>query len=138
MYRKGVLGIVINKDEKFLLLYRALHWRGWEFPKGGLSKGETEEEALYREIKEETGLAVKIIFKLPYVITYIYPRDFIKKTKTKYKGAKQSVYIAIANGSVKLSKEHNRYRWVSYKEARNLLKHETQKKALDIAYQYTI
>jgi len=138
MYRRGVLGIVINREKKFLLLYRALHWRGWEFPKGGINKNETEEQALKRELKEETGLDPTILNKLPYKIKYVYPRDFIKKTKTKYNGAKQSVYIAIANGSVKLSKEHNRYRWVSYKEARNLLKHETQKKALDIAYQYTI
>lgn len=138
MYRKGVLGIVINRDKKFLILYRKLHWRGWEFPKGGIIKGETKEEALLREIKEETSLDVKIICKLSCVITYNYPAVFIRKTKTKYKGARQSVYLALAEGRVKLSEEHSRYRWVSYKEARKLLKHRTQRKALDVAYQCMI
>ncbi len=138
MYRKGVVGIVINKSNKFLILYRVLRWRGWEFPKGGIDKGETGSEALKREIKEETGLAPKIICKLPLEITYDYPKDFTKKTKTKYKGARQSVYLVLAEGRVKLSKEHAKYRWVSYKAARKLLKHESQKKALDVAYQYTI
>ena len=133
MFRKGVLGILINKKKEFLILYRKLHWRGWEFPKGGIDKNETEEKALKREIKEETGLDAFIISKLAYKLTYDYPEEFIKKTK--YRGAKQSVYLVLADGKVKLSKEHNRYRWASYKEARKLLKHESQKKALDIAYQ---
>lgn len=138
MYRKGVLGVVINKDKKFLILYRKLHWRGWEFPKGGINKGEKEDEALSREVEEETGLHVRIICKLSYLITYHYPKDFIKKTKTEYKGAHQSVYLAFANGRVKLSQEHSKFRWVSYKEACKLLKHRTQKKALDVAYQYVL
>ena len=138
MYRKGVLGIVINKDKKFLILYRTLHWRGWEFPKGGIEKGESEEDALKREIKEETGLDAKIICKLPYEVVYDYPKDFIKKTNTKYRGARQSVYLAVADGIVKLSKEHKRYKLVSYKEARKLLKHENQKNALDVAYQHIL
>lgn len=137
MYRKGVLGVVINKRKRFLVLYRTLHWRGWEFPKGGISN-ESEESALKREIKEETGLNIKIICKMPYTIAYDYPTEFIKKTKTKYKGAKQSVYLAVSEGKVNLSKEHSRHKWVTYKEARKLLKHRTQKNALDVAYQCVI
>lgn len=138
MYRKGVLGIVINKKREFLILYRKLHWRGWEFPKGGLSKGETEEQALKRELKEETGLDVNIVTRLPHKVVYYYPPEFIGKTGTKYSGAKQVVYLVLADGKVKLSEEHAKYRWVSYKDARKLLRHETQKKALDIAYQCAI
>ena len=137
MRRKGVLGIIIDKRKRFLILYRVLHWTGWEFPKGGIDN-ETEEEALLREIKEETGLDAKIISRLPCEITYDYPKGFIKKAKTEYDGAKQSAYLLLANGNVKLSKEHKKYRWVSYKQARKLLKHESQKKALDIGYQYVI
>jgi len=133
MYRKGVLGVVINKDNKFLVLYRMLYWRGWEMPKGGI-EDEAEEDALKREIKEETGLTARIVCKVGYEIVYDYPAGFIKKMKTNYKGAKQSVYLAAADGRVKLSAEHSKYKWASYKEARRLLKHQNQKKALDAAY----
>ena len=33
----------------------------WELPGGGLEYGETPHEALIRELKEETGLDIKII-----------------------------------------------------------------------------
>lgn len=136
MYRKAVLGIIVSRDKKFLLLYRILHWKGWEFPKGGIEKGETEEEALLREIKEETGLHASIVCRLPYEISYDYPEKFVENTKTKYAGAKQSVYLITASGKVKLSGEHKKYKWVSCEEAMKLLKQESHRKALEAALRH--
>lgn len=49
----------------FLILHRILHWTGWELLKGTINPGETNEEALKREIKEEIGLEnFEIIRKL--------------------------------------------------------------------------
>src|SRR3989344_1192122 len=42
--RKGVFIIVYRKEKdklSYLILKRKLHWKGWEFPKGGIEKGET-------------------------------------------------------------------------------------------------
>ena len=55
VFRPSVYGVII-KDGKVLL---SPQWDGYDFPGGGVEKGETLEEALLREVKEETGLTVK-------------------------------------------------------------------------------
>src|SRR5579872_7189926 len=46
----------IRRARTFLVLnYPAGHW---DFPKGAVEKGETEEQAAMREIREETGIEV--------------------------------------------------------------------------------
>ena len=61
-YHLTVLGVVGRKDGKYLITQRKLDkpWApgSWEVPGGGVSAGETSEEAILRELKEETGLDV--------------------------------------------------------------------------------
>jgi 8-oxo-dGTP pyrophosphatase MutT (NUDIX family) len=53
----------VNKN-KIALRYGAGH-KDWSFPKGHIELGESAEVAMLREIKEETGLSVKIVKELP-------------------------------------------------------------------------
>lgn len=61
-YYISVLGVVRRPDGKFLITQRVLTkaWAGgwWEIPGGGVKSGETSEEAVIREVREETGLDV--------------------------------------------------------------------------------
>ena len=50
----------------------------WGFPKGHLLKGETEEEAAKREIKEEVGLEIELL-DLREEIEYIMPNGIKKR-----------------------------------------------------------
>lgn len=60
-----VTGILIE-DEKVLLVKQKVANRDWSLPGGRVENGETLEEAMIREMREETGLEVKIK-KLLYV-----------------------------------------------------------------------
>lgn len=53
-----------------VLLIRHKNGGHWAFPKGHVEKGETEEETALREIKEETGLKVKLCMDFRHTVTY--------------------------------------------------------------------
>jgi 8-oxo-dGTP diphosphatase len=58
----GVTGVIRDDDGNFLMLGHRL-WpatRQWGFPTGYANKGETHEDTIIREVREETGLTVKI------------------------------------------------------------------------------
>ena len=54
----SVAGLVCNDKDEVLLLESPR--RGWEYPGGMVEPGETLQDALIREIKEETGADVEI------------------------------------------------------------------------------
>ena len=54
----SVAALVTNSEGKILLVNSP--WRGWEYPGGLIESGETFQEALHREIREEAGVEVEI------------------------------------------------------------------------------
>ena len=145
MIRRGAVGIIFRADSgrsnyEFLIMRRKFLWRGWEFPKGGIKNGlkkETDEEAVLREIKEETNLDnVKIIHKLPEKMEYAHPKRFKLVGLT---GSSHTVFLVeYHGGDIKLSFEHSGFRWLTYEEARKTLTYDTQKRILDAAHKYLI
>ncbi|HAN28877.1 MAG TPA: RNA pyrophosphohydrolase, partial [Haliea salexigens] len=56
------VGIILANDAGQLLWARRIGGRdAWQFPQGGINRGETPEEALYRELHEEVGLAPEAV-----------------------------------------------------------------------------
>lgn len=62
-YHLSVLGVIMRPDGRFLITQRQMdkEWAPgwWEIPGGGVTAGETSEEAVIREVLEETGLDVR-------------------------------------------------------------------------------
>lgn len=61
----GVGALIFNRDRKIFLTLRGKEAKNeqgkWEIPGGGVEFGETLEEALKREIKEEYGCDIRIL-----------------------------------------------------------------------------
>ena len=132
-YRKGAFCVAYSlKPLRYLLLHRKLHWKGWEFPKGGKLAIEKIENTARRELREETGLDAVRIRRFPVKGSFIYD----KKTQAEWK-AKGFSYVLfsaeIKKGKVKLSKrEHDGYKWCTYSQALKLLSWPERKKCIKI------
>lgn len=73
-YRTAIKGLIFNKKNEFLLVKEDMDY--WDLPGGAMDFGESPEETLTREIKEETGLIVTEISKRPkYFLTFINIRN---------------------------------------------------------------
>lgn len=146
LYRKGIIAVIINKENKFLICERMGAPGHWQFPQGGFNKGESIEQAVFREVAEETG--IKSI-KINEIIKKIYKYKFknrkyttlceLDSLKYGYKG--QSKYICITeffgqNDEIKLDyKEFRNYQWVSKEKLIELL-HPFRKKVGEIALDF--
>lgn len=81
MKKEKSCGAVVYREKKGqvqVLLIRHKNGGHWAFPKGHVEKKETEEETALREIREETGLKVKLDTGFRASVTYSPKPDVIK------------------------------------------------------------
>lgn len=93
---KDVTAAIIIRDGKVLITRRAAgqaHAGWWEFPGGKVEDGESPEECLYRELKEELGVDTHIGNKLAESI-YEYATGAIRLIAFE---------AAIAEGEIRLT-----------------------------------
>jgi len=96
-YRPNVAAIVLSASYplkcEVLIASRIDVDDAWQFPQGGIDKGETPKEALFRELKEEIGTNdVDIIAQFPHWVSYDFPQSVAKKM-TPYDGQRQMYYL---------------------------------------------
>src|SRR3972149_5484165 len=124
-YRKAVFILTYAKTKKgiqYLLLKRKLHWKGWEFPKGKIERGEDKIETARRELKEETGHKALKIRKFNFSGKYKYQK--LLPDRPEIKGQTFSLYAAeVKKGKVTLDpKEHKGHKRVDFKTALKMRK----------------
>ena len=114
-YFLAVKGIIRRSDGKMLVLKRSSkddHKPGvWETVGGGMDREETPQEALMREIQEETSLDVRV--DVPFNVF-----SFKKDTGEFKVGI--TLLCEYLSGEVMLSDEHSEYRWIDPKEFADL------------------
>ena len=102
-----VVAAVIRKDNRIFATQRGYgeFKDGWEFPGGKIEEGETPEQALAREIREELNTEIQV-GKLIDTIEYDYP---------KFHLSMDCFWCEIMQGGLEL-KEHEAARWLSKEE----------------------
>lgn len=74
-----------NKERIQLLLIKHRFGGHWSFPKGHVELGEQEFETALREVKEETGLDIRLEKGFRHIVEY-YPRPDIRKQVVYFLG----------------------------------------------------
>jgi bis(5'-nucleosidyl)-tetraphosphatase len=115
-----------SRRSEFLFL--GLHYPAghWDFPKGAVEKGETEEQAARREIREETGLKIdSFVPNFRRTIDYHYRRS-------EGLSHKQVVFFLARTDrkDVKISFEHSGYDWLTLDQALKRLTFENARNIL--------
>ena len=107
-----VVGAVFHDGERFLACRKkpGKPLEGhWEFPGGKIELGETPEQALAREIREELNLIAEVGQK---VTTTTYEYDFATIELTTF-------YCTLVDGDLRLT-DHDDTKWVTSTEAAHL------------------
>ncbi len=86
-YRKSTIAVVVDKNKKILLVQKKNYQDNeWQFPGGGVEDGETEEQTILRELKEELGTDKFVVLKKSKNdLKYAWADDVIER-KLREKG----------------------------------------------------
>jgi putative (di)nucleoside polyphosphate hydrolase len=123
-YRLNVGLIIVNNYGKVLICKRK-NSNQWQFPQGGIDKGESPIEAAKREIFEEVGIKpskIKVLGKIKDWVKYKIPKELAKKSfkKKGIVGQKQKWFIFKVKSEACISfvndpdNEFDDFAWVSY------------------------
>lgn len=122
------VGIVLMRTDGQLFLGGRSGGRGWQFPQGGVRRGEACDDALFRELNEEIGLTpedVEVLGATRGWLRYRLPGPFVRRDSTPMcVGQKQRWYLLRLRGAEGLLRfdatdqppEFDRWRWVDYWE----------------------
>ena len=110
--RVAAKALIVNDEGKVLLLREADTYEEgtnlgkYQIPGGRLNPGESYEDAMYREVYEETGLKVDILYPI-----------YVGEWRPVIKGVPHQIIAIftvckVKSTDVKLSEEHDDFKWV--------------------------
>ena len=115
------VGIALTRGNGELFLGGRVGGRGWQFPQGGVNRGERVEDALFRELTEEIGLGrddVEVLGSTRGWLRYRLPRQYVRD---RCIGQKQRWYLLKLNADeakfrfdMTNEPEFDRWRWVDF------------------------
>ena len=127
-YRPNVAIVIVNNDGQVFWARRVGNQDAWQFPQGGIQKSETPEEALYRELREETGLKstdVTILAQTKDWLHYDLPEGLVRRfSKPVCLGQKQIWFLLRLESEIDAiqldaseTPEFDEWKWIGYQQA---------------------
>ncbi|WP_456322460.1 RNA pyrophosphohydrolase [Hydrogenimonas sp.] len=127
-YRPNVSAIILSskypEKVEIFIASRTDVKDAWQFPQGGIDKGETPKEALLRELKEEIGTNdIEILGEFPEWVSYDFP-EIIAKKMYPFDGQRQKYFLVRLKPGAKIDlethePEFSRYTFVPFKDIFN-------------------
>jgi len=91
------VGIILLNQKNQVFWGKRIRTHSWQFPQGGIDRGETPEQAMFRELHEEVGLQpmhVRVVARTRDWLRYEVPDRYIRRdARGHYKGQKQIWYL---------------------------------------------
>lgn len=122
----GALVLRKNENSYDIILLRHKFGGHWSFPKGHVEAGETEEQTAMREVKEETGVSIKIMDGFREGVEF-FPKPGVKK---------QVIYFladALDETLVRQVEEISEVRWVPLEIASDMMIFSNDKRLIRLA-----
>ena len=125
-YRVNVGMVIVNNQNRLFWGCRDLSRKAWQFPQGGVLRGESLREALYREMAEEVGLSrgdVQCLAKTRDWYKYDIPPAYQRADRAPCIGQMQKWFLlrlqaheSAINLIATETPEFETWRWVDYWE----------------------
>ena len=91
------VGIILLNQKSQVFWGKRIRTHSWQFPQGGIDRGENPEQAMLRELHEEVGLLpqhVQVLARTRDWLRYEVPDRFIRRdARGHYKGQKQIWFL---------------------------------------------
>ena len=122
---KSCGALVYRKEQDTIKLLLLKHRFGghWSFPKGHVEAGEKEYETALREVREETGLVIRLQSGFRQAVEY-FPKPNVKKQVVYFLGeAMDSHYVMQEEeiSEITWTDLENAYQMVTFKNDKNLI-----------------
>ena len=131
-YYENSCGAVVFREEggeRQFLLIRNKRSAHWGFPKGHIEQGESHEQTAMREVREETGIDIRILPEFERRSDYVI-QGKIEKTVFIFLGQTSQTEI------VRQEEEIEECGWFTYDAAMDTLNYDNDKRILAEAHDY--